>query len=87
MISISKTPKNSFYSFDDLQIYTNKNNVRFVALRGHPVKRVDSSPMEINVKESTKKKFIEALKNADTSSGLSHLLQESLLKELQNETS
>ena len=80
----SETPPNSFHAYDSLQIYTNKNGARFLALAGQPVKKADVLPVDISVKESSKEQFLEALKEADISSALSSFLQEMLLKQLQD---
>ena len=81
-MSTNKTESNSFYSYDLLQLYFNENNVIFLAMEKQPVKRVTKLPFDVHLEESTKERFIQALQKADISDGMSHLLQEGLLKEL-----
>ncbi len=80
---VSQIPTNSFYSYDDLQIYKNKNGVLFLALADQEIKRTDKMPVDVPVKESSKNDFITELKKASINTGMSHLLRDGLLKELQ----
>jgi hypothetical protein len=80
---INSTPKNSFYKFDNMQIYTNENNMRFFVLADNEIKMADAMPIDLPVEESTRESFIQELKKASIKTGMSHLLQEDLLEKLQ----
>lgn len=78
----SEIPNNSFYKWDKIEIYKNKNGVLFLAMKGEAAKRAMEMPIDVEVIESNKESFIENLKGCDVSSAMSHLIQEGLLKEL-----
>ena len=82
MKTISQIPNNSFYSFDSLKIYKNKNGKVFMAMPEQEIKATDTSIINMKVEESTKEEFINAVKKASIKTAMSHLYQEGLLKEL-----